>query len=93
VAPWRARSPRPKNAANSPERLPPDSPDAWRALLGRKITIRYALKADPEHPFSEAIGVISGVSDGADPTIAIMGRDGTTIEVEASSVLQGKVFP
>ena len=89
---WRAPSPPPKSEANNPERLPPESPERWRALLGRKISIRYALKGDPEHPFSEAIGVISGVSDGDDPDITILGRDGKTIVVAGSYVLQGKVF-
>lgn len=93
MVPWNLPSPRPKNAANNFERLPPDSPERWRALLGRKISIRYALKGNPEHPFSEAIGVISAVTQGADPTISIMGRDGHTTEVGSSSVLQGKVFP
>jgi hypothetical protein len=75
------------------ERLPPDSPERWRALLGRKISIRYALAGDPEHPFSEAIGVISALSEGAHPTITILGRDGKKVEVATSSILQGKVFP
>lgn len=75
------------------ERLPPDSPERWHALLGRKISIRYALAGDPEHPFSEAIGVISAVSEGEQPTITILGRDGKTSEVAASAVLQGKAFP
>lgn len=93
AARWRARSLRPRNAASNPERLPPDPPERWRALLGRKISIRYALAGDPEHPFSEAIGVISAVSETDDPTITIMGRDGKTTVVASSSVLQGKVFP
>lgn len=75
------------------ERLPPDPPETWHAFLGRKVTIRYALAGDPEHPFSEAIGVISGVSEGDPPTISILGRDGKTKEIAAASVLQGKVFP
>lgn len=75
------------------ERLPPKSPDRWRALLGRKISIRYALKDNPEHPFSEAIGVISGVSHDERPTITVMDRDGKSTLIDASDVLQGKVFP
>jgi len=37
--------------------------------------------------------VISGVSEGDDPTITILGRDGKETEVGSSWVLQGKVFP
>ena len=93
VAPWSLLTLLPRNAASSFERLPPDSPQRWRALLGRKISIRYALADDPEHPFSEAIGVISGVSEDEQPAITILGRDGKSIEVRSSDVLQGKVFP
>ncbi|MEA2517202.1 MAG: hypothetical protein QOG16_1040 [Actinomycetota bacterium] len=82
-----------RNAASSFERLPPESLERWRALLGRKISIRYALAGDPEHPFSEAIGVVSGVSEGDAPTVTILARSGATIEVRAGDVLQGKVFP
>lgn len=93
AARWRAPTPPPKSAASSFERLPPDSPERWRALLGRKITIRYALAGDPDHPFSEAVGVVSGVSDGKDPAITILGRDGSVAELRGSDVLAGKVFP
>jgi hypothetical protein len=61
--------------------------------LGRKISIRYALSGDPEHPFSEAIGVVSAVSQDEQPNITIMSRDGISTELRASDVLQGKVFP
>ena len=74
------------------ERLPPESPERWRALLGRKISIRYALAGDPGHPFSEAIGVISGVSETDDPMITILGRTGEAVQVRGSDVLAGKVF-
>lgn len=93
MEPWRARTRPPRNAASSFERLPPDSPERWRALLGRKISIRYALVGDLEHPFSEAIGVVSAVSDGALPSISVLKRDGETVILNAGEVLQGKVFP
>lgn len=93
MAQWSLPTPQPKNAANSFERLPPDSPERWRALLGRKISIRYALAGDPEHPFSEAIGVISAVSDDEQPRLTILSRDGSATELRAADVLQGKVFP
>ena len=93
MARWSLRTLQPRNAASSFERLPPDSPERWRALLGRKISIRYALAGDPQHPFSEAIGVISGVSETDDPVITVLGREGKTIDVRSSEVLQGKVFP
>ena len=91
--PWSLLTPPPKNAANSFERLPPESPEHWRALLGCKVSIRYALRGDPEHPFSEAIGVISGVSEGEQPMITLLTRDGGVKEISGSDVLAGKVYP
>ena len=62
--------------------------------MGRKISIRYALTQDPEHPFSEAIGVIARVTgEGAETVISVVDRKGVTKEIAASAVLQGKVFP
>ena len=76
------------------ERLPPPDPAGWHALLGRKISIRYALDGDPQHPFSEAIGVVARVSGGReDQTIAILGRSGEEKIVRCDRVLAGKVFP
>ena len=91
--PWSPLTPPPKNAANSFERLPPESPERWRALLGRKISVRYALRGDPDHPFSEAIGVISAVSEGEHPMITVLTRDGGAKEISGLDVLAGKVFP
>ena len=91
---WRAPTRPPKSAANSFEQLPPESPERWRALLGRKISIRYALAGDPDHPFSEAIGVVSGISDeDGVPVITIMKRDGRTETVRTADILAGKVWP
>ena len=66
----------------------------WRDLLGRKVSIRYRLHDDPEHPFSEAIGVVMSV-DGAERTeqITIMTRKGTEVVVVADDVLARKTIP
>ncbi len=91
AGPWRAPSRRPKSAASNSERLPPTSAEHWRALLGRKISIRYRLSETDSHPFSEAVGVVLEVSD--DDVVKIMKRDGQTVTVPAADVLAGKVFP
>ena len=93
VARWRAPTRPPKSAASNPERLPPESPEAWSKLLGRKVSIRYALTGDPAHPFSEAVGVVAAVrGTPVAPVVTILKRDGTSIEVAAAAVLAGKVF-
>ena len=86
---WRAPSRPPKNAANSFERLPPARPEDWARYLGRKISIRLRLHGDPEHDFSEAIGVISRVS-GTD--LSILNKKGETVTVAFTDVIAGKVM-
>ena len=93
VARWRVPTRPPKNAASNPERLPPSSPEHWRALLGRKISIRYRLEKNDTHLFSEAVGVVLAVSDEDGVVIKIMKRDGQAVTVSVSDVLAGKVFP
>ena len=65
----------------------------WRELLGRKVSLRYRLHDDPDHPFSEAIGVVMSVRDEApDEVITIVDRRGQKIELPAADVLARKVF-
>ena len=91
---WRVRSPPLRSAASSFERLPPPTPERWRALLGRKISIRYALTGDPENPFSEAIGVVSGLGESPQgQTVEVLTRTGALVAIPIRDVLAGKVFP
>jgi hypothetical protein len=72
----------------------PAPPQDWGALLGRKVSIRFVLRGDPEHPFSEAVGVVQGVRRGGrSDRIEILKRDGRIVSVEARDVLAAKVFP
>ena len=66
----------------------------WRELLGKKVSIRYRLHGDPEHPFSEAIGVVMSVepSDQSE-RITIVTRKGAEVVVGAEDVLAQKTFP
>lgn len=87
MARWRARTHRPRSAAAS-------KPADWQTLLGRKISIRYRLHDDPEHPFSEAIGVVSAIQQTErGESIAILTRRGETVEVATDDVLALKEFP
>lgn len=71
-----------------------DPPADWRPLLGRKVSIRYALQGDPEHPFSEAIGTVGSVEgEGAEVSITIFTKRGERITLRAGDVLAAKVFP
>ena len=66
----------------------------WKTLLGRKVSIRYRLHGDPEHPFSEAIGVVMSVADSDQgEQIKILTRRGDEVVVGAEDVLAQKTFP
>lgn len=67
----------------------------WKPHLRRKVSLRYKLH-DSDHPFSEAIGVVSGVTcdDKGDQTISILTRSGETRSIPATDILgRRKVFP
>ena len=87
VAPWRAPTRLRRNAASS-------TSEDWRARLGRKVSLRFRLHGDPEHPFSEAIGVVQSVRevDGRDH-IEVVDRRGGVVSIAVEDVLAAKLFP
>jgi hypothetical protein len=71
-----------------------EPPTDWRPLLGRKVSVRYALSGDPEHAFSEAIGMLASVEgEGGDVSITIFTKRGEGVTMRAADVLAAKVFP
>ncbi len=66
----------------------------WKPLLGRKVSLRYRLH-DPQHPYSEVIGVVSAVrSDpSGDQIVSILTRSGETKQIAAADVTATKLFP
>ena len=68
--------------------------DDWKPHLGRKVSLRYKLH-DSEHPFSEAIGVVSGVETDATgkQTLAVLTRSGETRSVPVDDIVASKLFP
>jgi hypothetical protein len=62
-----------------------------RKLLGRKVSLRYALEDDPEFPASELVGVVMSV----DPNrhITVVDRRGDAHEVPIASIQALKAFP
>jgi len=63
-------------------------------LLGRKVSIRYRLHDDPQHPFSEAVGVVMSVerSERGD-LVTILNRHGQKVVVCSTDVAARKTFP
>lgn len=73
-------------------RLPPaELHDAgvWRGLLGTKVSLRYRLTGDADHPFSEAIGMVQGV---ADDVVTVVNRRGEETRIVLSDILAAKAF-
>jgi hypothetical protein len=73
-----------------------DEPGAidWKQRLGRKVSVRFRIHDDPEHPFSEAIGVVSSVADaGGNEVVTIVDRRGGVTEIPAPDLLASKLFP
>jgi hypothetical protein len=68
--------------------------DEWLRLLGRKVTVRYAIYDDAEHRVTEAIGMVASVSDdGAGATVTLVNRRAERIEFPLKQLIAGKVFP
>jgi hypothetical protein len=66
----------------------------WSGHLGRKVSVRYRLQGDPDHPFSEAVGVVASVAtDGGKEVVTIMNRRGEAVAIPAGDLLAVKVFP
>ena len=91
VAPWRARSHRPRNAAASS----PLSVTDLKQNLGRKVSIRFRVHGDTAHPFSEAIGMIQKVTqdDAGVDVVEIVNRRGSVSRVPVGDIVAGKFFP
>ena len=70
------------------------APVDWKQRLGRKVSVRFRIHDDPEHPFSEAIGVVSSVTD-TDGTeiVTIVDRRGVSTHIPARDLLASKLFP
>ncbi|HET7483638.1 MAG TPA: hypothetical protein VFK89_12350 [Actinomycetota bacterium] len=60
-------------------------------MLGSKVSLRFVLHGDPEHPFSEAVGVVMSV-DKENERISLMTKRGH-VEVALRDMLAVKVFP
>jgi hypothetical protein len=66
----------------------------WRALLGRKVSVRYVIYDDPEHRVTEAIGMVASVTgEGTDTTISLVNRRGESVSFPLQHLIAGKAFP
>jgi hypothetical protein len=71
----------------------PRSEADWRRCLGRKVSLRYRLRA-ANTPFSEAVGVVASVhTDEEGPSLSILTKRGETKIIPLADIETAKVFP
>jgi hypothetical protein len=71
-----------------------NDPVVWKSFLGRKVSMRLRHHGDPEHPFTEAIGVVQSVRTDADGAarLVIVDRRGAEHVHALADVLAAKIF-
>jgi len=81
-------------AASSDPSHPQDGPDLKRRL-GEKLSILFRIEGDPDHPYSEVVGVLQAVAvnEAGARTLAVCRRDGSVVEVAEADVLRLKFIP
>jgi hypothetical protein len=65
------------------------------ANLGERVSMLFKVEGDPEHPFSEVVGVLMRVTDagGPDATYSVIRRSGEVVEVRQDKVMALKLMP
>ena len=72
----------------------PSSESDWKKALGRKVSVRFRLRDDPEHPFSEAIGYVQAVTPAhPDAVVSIVNKRGEITRFALGDVEAAKLVP
>ncbi|GAC1374700.1 MAG: hypothetical protein NVSMB32_17770 [Actinomycetota bacterium] len=63
--------------------------------LGEKLSILYRIEGDPEHPFSEVVGLLQRVERNADGArlLHVCRRSGAVVVVAEADVIRMKFVP
>ena len=68
-------------------------PRRWKSILGLKVSVRFRLRDDPQHGYSEALGVVQAVHEAeGDEEVEVITRAGKVVSFAASDVTHVKVF-
>ena len=81
-------------AASRDPAQPQADPDL-KGRLGEKISVLFRIEGDPDHPYSEVVGLLQRVAvdrSGA-RTLAVCRRDGSVVEVAEADVIRMKFIP
>jgi len=81
-------------AASSDPARPRGDPDL-KGRLGEKISVLFRIEGDPDHPYSEVVGLLQrvAVSESGARTLAVCRRDGSVVEVAETDVIRLKFVP
>ncbi len=74
---------------NPTEPIPSADEQVWRALLGRKVSVRYRITGHSAHNFSEAIGMVQSIDS---VHVKIVDRRGKVSEFALDDFVAGKVW-
>jgi len=63
--------------------------------LGEKLSILYRIEGDPEHPFSEVVGLLQrvDVDDGGRRVLHVCRRNGSVVAVAEPDVIRLEFIP
>jgi len=63
--------------------------------LGEKLSILFRIEGDPEHPFSEVVGLLQRVDldEGGHRVLHVCRRDGSVVAVAEPDVIRLKFVP
>jgi hypothetical protein len=63
--------------------------------LGEKLSVLFRIEGDPEHPYSEVIGLLQRVTvdEAGARRLAVCRRDGSVVEVAEADVVRLKFIP
>jgi hypothetical protein len=63
--------------------------------LGAKVSLLFRIEGDPEHPFSEVVGLLQRIDTdpGGARRLAVLRRNGELVEVLESDVIRWKLVP
>jgi hypothetical protein len=81
-------------AASRGPSLPAGDPDLG-GRLGEKLSILFRIEGDPDHPYSEVVGLLQrvAVDEAGARTLAVCRRDGSVVEVAEADVIRLKFIP
>lgn len=71
------------------------TPDLGLSNLGERVSILFSIEGDPEHPFSEVVGVLMRITDadGPEACYSVVRRSGEVVEVRRDAVRALKRMP